>query len=75
MLANPADTPVTMHNDEAPAVPVTATEVLLLVQMPPPAELTNVPVPPLHSTGDPEMADGVALMVTIVLILHPVGNV
>ena len=51
-----------------------ATEVLLLVQLPPPLVVDNVVLPPVHKFGEPDKADGKACTVNTLEVRQPVGN-
>ena len=67
----PAVTPVT-----TPEVPTVATEVLLLVHVPPLTVLERVIVRPVQTLEEPEMvpAEGAAFTVTTILREQPVDN-
>lgn len=71
MVVVPAVTPVT-----TPEVPIVATAVLLLAQVPPLTVLVREVVRPVHTLAEPEMvpADGAALTVTTVLRKQPLDN-
>jgi hypothetical protein len=60
MIAVPAITPDTMPEPE----PIVATEVLLLLHMPPGVALDNVTVLPIQVTVGPVIGDGNGLTVT-----------
>jgi hypothetical protein len=66
IIAVPAATPVTI-----PEVPVVATDVLPLDQLPPVVEMLNGVVRPEQTTGVPEIDAGVAYTVTVVLVPQP----
>ena len=70
MVEVPADTPLTTP---VPGATV-ATVVVLLLQVPPPASL-NVVVDPTHTDAVPDIDDGNALTVTIIVAKQPVPNV
>lgn len=57
--------------DTIPLVPTTATEVLLLLQVPPAGELLSVIFDPIQTLVAPVMADGELLTVTIADVEHP----
>jgi hypothetical protein len=48
---------------------------LLLLQVPPPGVEPNAVVSPTHTLSVPVIVDGIALTVTVVAVLQPVGNV
>jgi hypothetical protein len=48
------------------------TAVLLLVQLPPPVALDCVAVEPTHIAEEPVIDAGLALTVTITVLIHPV---
>ena len=66
IIAVPVATPVTI-----PVVPVVATDVLPLDQLPPVVEILNGVVKPEQTTGVPEIDVGVAYTVTVVLVPQP----
>ena len=71
MFALPAAIPVTI-----PDVAFTvATDVLLLVQVPPVTASLNVVVLPAQTDALPEIAAGVAFTVTYDVVEHPPGSV
>ncbi len=71
IIAVPAPTPVAIPVAE----PIVATEVLLLLHVPPPdAGSENVVFEPAQIVVAPDMADTSVLTVTVAVTLHPVGN-
>ncbi len=48
---------------------------LLLLQVPPAGVEFNVVVTPIHADDAPVIAEGLAFMVTVVVVLQPVLNV
>ena len=70
MVVVPAETPDTTPLSE----PIVATEVLLL-QRPPATTSPNVTDDPAHTVVGPVIGLGVVLTVSVVIVLHPVGNV
>lgn len=66
----PEISPLTTPDPE----PTVATEVLLLLQVPPPASLSEVDEP-IHTLFTPEMAAGNGLTVTTFRVVHPVPSV
>ena len=67
VIAAPAATP-----PNTPVVaPIVATEVLLLVQVPPGVASLNVLVDPWHMDVLPTMPDGRGFTVIVVVLLHP----
>ena len=71
MVTTPAAIPFTTPVD----VPTVATDVLLLVQVPPPVASNNGVVEPGQTVITPVMPAGVRLTVAVALIKQPVGNV
>ena len=71
MVGTPADTPVTTPVDG----PTVASEVLLLLQVPPDVASVRVIVEPGHTAATPPIAAGVGLTVSPVHAIHPVGRV
>jgi hypothetical protein len=67
----PTPTPVATPVDE----PIVATEVLLLLHVPPGVPSVKVAVEPWHILYEPMMIDGVGLIVRIAVALHPLGPV
>lgn len=65
----PAETPETMPVPE----PMVATLVVVLLQVPP-GVLDKVVVDPGHVVVIPDIGDGGALTVTVVIVMQPVGN-
>ena len=65
----PADTPVI-----TPADPAIATEVLLLLHVPPAVALLSEVVNPAHTLVFPDIATGNAFIVTATVAWQPVGN-
>jgi hypothetical protein len=71
IFTTPAPTPVT-----TPVVPPTvATSVLLLLHVPPLTEFVSVVDDPAHTNSAPEIASGVALIVTVAVRTQPVDIV
>jgi hypothetical protein len=68
------DVPDTTPDTTPDALPIVATPVLLLVQVPPPV-LVSVLVVPTHTTGVPPIADGTGLTVNTLVMKHPVDRV
>jgi hypothetical protein len=54
-------------------MPIVATVVLSLLQVPPPASAKLVDMPG-HSSVVPEIAEGAGLMVIVLVALQPVGS-
>jgi hypothetical protein len=54
-----------------PAEPTVATEVLLLLQVPPDVAVERATVPPEHTEDEPEIAEGSALTVSVATRTHP----
>lgn len=52
-------------------LPITATVVLLLIQVPPVTELLKVTVNPWHTDNGPEIAAGVGLTVNVIMAMQP----
>ena len=71
MVVVPASTPLTTPEP----VPIVATRVLLLVQLPPVAASVKDVVKPTHTLVVPVMADGNGFTVTGVVIIQPVPRV
>jgi hypothetical protein len=67
MLLTPASKLVT-----TPAASTVAIAVLLLVQLPPAGVEESVAVVPTHPASVPVIVEGVSLMVTILVTVHPV---
>jgi len=63
--------PVTIPDDD----PTTASDVLLLLHVPPPGVPVKVVVCPVHTVERPVIGDGVELTVIAVVVKQPVGNV
>lgn len=64
----PAATPVTVPVEE----PMVATDVLLLIHVPPPVLLVSVEVAPAHTTDDAgEIAAGAAITLTAFVTKQP----
>lgn len=72
MVVVPAATPVT-----TPEVFTVATAVLLLLHVPPDTVLVRATVRPVHTLVEPEIvpAVGAGLIVTGVILIHPVERV
>jgi hypothetical protein len=68
MIDEPNATPVIMPE----ALPAVATDVLLLLQVPPATGSLNAIVAPMHTADGPVMAVGGGLMVTVVVVKQPV---
>lgn len=66
----PAERPFTIPV----AIPTVATEVVLLVHVPPPV-LLNVVVLPTQTLETPVIADGSELTVIVFVVVHPVPSV
>ena len=60
--------------ERTPEVPIVATDILLLLQVPPAVASASVIVKPLHTTFGPVMGAGVGLTVMTVLAEQPLGN-
>jgi hypothetical protein len=58
-----------------PVVGVTVTLVLLLLHVPPVGVALSVVLVPGHTVAVPVMAEGGASVVTVVVVLQPVGSV
>lgn len=58
----------------AEMLPMVATAVLLLLQVPPDTALLSVLVVPWHITSAPVMPDGAALIVTVVVCVQPLPS-
>lgn len=71
MSAVPAATPVTMPDDG----PTVATEILLLVHVPPNAELNNEIVCPTQTDDGPDIAGGLGFTVKVLVRTQPVPRV
>ena len=69
--AVPANSPVTIPDDE----PMMATVVLLLVHVPPAGVEFSVVVNPTQTVSVPVMFVGLALIVTIAVLIQPVASV
>lgn len=72
MVAAPATIPVTI-----PEVPMVATAVLLLLQVPEGVRSVRVVVRPVQTALEPDIdnTDGSALTVIVVVVTQPVGRV
>ena len=70
MIAPPAATPVTI-----PVEPTVATELLLLLHVPPEVALVRATVPPAQTEAEPEIADGSALTVSAATRTQPDAEV
>lgn len=68
IVALPRLTPPTV-----PLVPIVATAVLLLLQVPPPTSLSVV-VAPIHALVVPVIADGADTIVTVEVEVHPLES-
>lgn len=66
----PAETPLIMPL----VLPMRATEVLPLIQVPPMVMSVRVAVEPSHITGVPDIAAGTAFTVMTVVVRQPVGS-
>ena len=66
----PAETPLMMPL----VLPMRATEVLPLIQVPPMVMSVSVAVEPSHITGVPDIAAGTGFTVMTVVVRQPVGN-
>lgn len=71
MVTAPPTTPVTTPDVEL----IVAVPASLLLQVPPGVKLVTVPVAPTHTADVPPIAPGLALTVTVLVTLQPVGNV
>jgi hypothetical protein len=71
IVAPPAAIPVTTPL----AVPIVATLMSLLIQLPPVVDSVNVVFSPAHTANTPPMASGSSLTVTIAIDWHPVERV
>jgi hypothetical protein len=71
IIAVPEATPVAVP--ELPSI--VATLVLPDVQAPPEVKSLNVVVCPAHTYGLPDIADGIAITVTVCVVIQPVSNV
>ena len=69
MVTVPADTP-----HMVPLVPIVATVVALLLQVPPDVASLSVVHAPTQMLEAPEMADGIGVTVTVAHTAHPVPN-
>jgi hypothetical protein len=67
----PSATLVTSPSDE----PMVATDVLLLLHVPPVIASVNATTELIQTDLDPAIVVGIALTVTAVYVLHPVPNV
>ena len=69
--------PATPETVPAPAPELTtvASEILLLLHVPPPVPSAKTVVKPTHTEGEPEIANGVWLTVITEVAIHPVGNI
>jgi hypothetical protein len=63
----PADRPVTTPVDE----PMVPTVTLLLLHVPPLAELLSVAITPIHMVDGPEIIGGGLTIVTVIVLLQP----
>ena len=70
-MAVPADTPVTFPVAE----PTVATDVLLLLQVPPLVTSDSGIEKPTQTTAGPVIAAGIGLTVTTVVVKHPEARV
>jgi hypothetical protein len=66
----PEETPVTTPPDDTVATPV-----LLLLHVPPVVASLNVVVEPIHSVAVPVIADTGAVILTMVVAVHPAALV
>jgi hypothetical protein len=71
MVAKPALTPLTTPV----AAPTVAMPVALLLQVPPGVASLNVVDAPTHMNAVPVMGEGNGFMVTVAVVLQPVGKV
>jgi hypothetical protein len=70
-MVNPAVTA-----DKSPVVePIVATDVLLLVQIPPDVGLVSVSVAPMQIGDVPDIADGSGFTVATMVTKHPVPKI
>lgn len=67
--------PVLMPDTTPDVRPIVATEVLVLVHVPPGSELYRVDVNPSHTVVLPVIADGSGCTVTAIVAKHPAGVV
>lgn len=67
IIVDPADKPLTIPVEES----IVATEVLLLLHVPPDVELLKVVEPPTQRFVDPDIAETVETTVTIFVTVHP----
>lgn len=68
IVVTPVDTPVTIPLPD----PIVATPVLLLDHVPPGEPSVSVKGNPVHAIGEPEMASGSGLTVTVIMAKQPV---
>lgn len=68
MVVVPALAPIKIPDDE----PIVAVVVLLLVQVPPPTDEVRVVVDPLHKYEVPLIVPDPEMMVSILVLKHPV---
>jgi hypothetical protein len=71
MVAVPDETPLTTPLP----VPTVATEVLLLLQVPPVVASLSVKVEATHTVEEPDIEDGAPLTVTLVVAMQPVPSI
>jgi hypothetical protein len=69
MILVPASTP-----DTEPLLPIVATDVLLLLHVPPPVPSVKPEVLPAQKVVAPEMLAGLPITLTVVVVKHPVEN-